>query len=273
MASITLRIVDGPQRGKSFADLPLPVTIGREKGNTIDIDDVRISRFHLKIFQEENVTLLVDLGSTNGTKVNGETTQIWALRPGDLILLGNSLLLFGTQLEIAARLREVRTRYNGDEAMLMGVVPSEIKELIKPRRAPDFAAMPTAALVLEEEFCRQSAMTSEDLALLRALFPPELPKGLSPGQEAALYKYLLYLSLRFRMILHDVQCDSDAKVDVRSVAKMIHEARQSKGNPSKELEKAVAKETRVTFPTAQWENLLDLFALLGENMEQISQKD
>ena len=82
MALITLRVLDGADRGRVFADVPTPFTIGREEGNPLQLNDERISRFHLKIQEDQDKIVLTDLQSTNGTKVNGETVQIWSLRPG-----------------------------------------------------------------------------------------------------------------------------------------------------------------------------------------------
>ena len=109
MAVITLRVIDGADRGRVFADMPTPLTIGREEGNPIQLNDERISRFHLKIQEDQHKIVLTDLQSTNGTKVNGESVQIWVLRPGDVIALGRTLLVFGSREEIAQRLAALRS--------------------------------------------------------------------------------------------------------------------------------------------------------------------
>ena len=49
-----------------------------------------------------------DLESTNGTKVNGENVQLWILRPGDVVSVGRTVLLFGSRGEIARRLAALR---------------------------------------------------------------------------------------------------------------------------------------------------------------------
>ena len=74
--SITLRVLDGADRGRVYETLKPPVTIGREEGNTIQLNDERISRFHLKIQEDNERLVLTDLESTNGTKVNGEDIQL-----------------------------------------------------------------------------------------------------------------------------------------------------------------------------------------------------
>ena len=94
MASITLQVLDGADRGRVFSHLPTPVTIGREEGNTVQLNDERVSRYHLKIQEDQDKVVLTDLESTNGTKVNGNVVQIRRLRHGDRVAVGRSLLLF-----------------------------------------------------------------------------------------------------------------------------------------------------------------------------------
>ena len=103
MTRVTLRVLDGADRGQVFEELEPPVTIGREEGNSVQLNDERISRFHLKIQEDQNKLVLTDLESTNGTRVNGEDTQLRILRFGDVISLGRSVLLFGTRDQIARR--------------------------------------------------------------------------------------------------------------------------------------------------------------------------
>src|SRR5918994_6391496 len=108
MAQITLQVLDGADRGRVFGELATPVTVGREEGNTIQLNDERVSRFHLKIQEDQEKVVLTDLESTNGTKVNGEDIQLRILRYGDMIAVGRSVLLFGSREEIADRMSRVR---------------------------------------------------------------------------------------------------------------------------------------------------------------------
>ncbi len=71
MTDITLRVLDGADRGKVFDNLRAPVTIGREEGNSIQLNDDRVSRFHVKLQEDHDRLVLTDLESTNGTNVNG----------------------------------------------------------------------------------------------------------------------------------------------------------------------------------------------------------
>ena len=108
MPLVTLRVIDGSDRGRVFESLEPPVTIGREEGNTIQLNDERVSRFHLKIQDDHDRLVLTDLESTNGTKVNGESIQLRILRVGDTVSVGRSVLLFGSREEIAERLARMR---------------------------------------------------------------------------------------------------------------------------------------------------------------------
>ena len=121
MALITLQVLDGSDRGRVYEEMPTPVTIGREEGNTIQLNDERVSRFHLKIQLDQDKVVLTDLESTNGTKVNGEEIQLRILRFGDMITVGRSVLLFGSREQIAARLARLR----GGEPLSSGTIGPE----------------------------------------------------------------------------------------------------------------------------------------------------
>jgi predicted component of type VI protein secretion system len=104
MASVTFQVLEGVDRGRVFRNLATPVTIGREEGNLMRLNDERVSRFHAKVQEDNGDVILTDLESTNGTRVNGGVVQIRRLRPGDRVCVGRSLLLFGSNQEIAKRL-------------------------------------------------------------------------------------------------------------------------------------------------------------------------
>lgn len=187
MSGITLRVLDGADRGRIFEELPAPVTIGREEGNSIQLNDERVSRYHVKIQEDHEKLVLTDLESTNGTKVNGEDIQLRILRFGDMITVGRSVLLYGTREQIARRLARLR----GDESSSEGKGAADKKG---ERGAPlDFG------LHWDDESSFQAA--------LHALEPPELPDRLTPGQAAQLSELLEYLHIRLRHVLGSVEID------------------------------------------------------------------
>src|SRR5262249_52602371 len=104
MSKVTFQVLEGIDKGRVFRELITPVTIGREEGNLLRLNDERVSRFHAKVQQDNGDIILTDLESTNGTRVNGNVVQIRRLRFGDRICVGRSLLLFGSNDEISARM-------------------------------------------------------------------------------------------------------------------------------------------------------------------------
>lgn len=70
------------------------VTIGRMPGSTIVIDDPKVSRQHAQIHVDRDQVLLSDLGSTNGTFVNGMRVTRTELMGQDEILIGSSRIVY-----------------------------------------------------------------------------------------------------------------------------------------------------------------------------------
>jgi len=71
-----------------------PVTIGRQAECDVVLDDTNVSRRHAEVRLDGEEYVLIDLGSTNGSKVNGARVKRHALNDGDEITLGKSLLRF-----------------------------------------------------------------------------------------------------------------------------------------------------------------------------------
>jgi len=69
------------------------VTIGRQAGSDIRLDDQTVSSEHAAVLLGEPITL-TDLGSTNGTFVNGEAVRKRALTHGDVIRIGHHEMQF-----------------------------------------------------------------------------------------------------------------------------------------------------------------------------------
>lgn len=183
MALVTLRVLDGADRGRVYENQPTPLTIGREEGNSIQLNDERISRFHIKIQEDENKLVLTDLESTNGTKVNGETVKLWILRHGDVITLGRTVLLCGSEDEIARRLASMR---GVDVSQGVTLDAEELDEI-------------PSSVSLEFELNWSEDPNAQ--STLHTLMPPELPSQLSPGQTAELSELLQYLHLRIRGLI------------------------------------------------------------------------
>jgi len=174
MAHVTLRVLHGADRGKVYADVPTPVTIGREEGNTIQLNDERISRYHLKLQEDNDKIVLTDLESTNGTKVNGEEIQVRIVRNGDMIALGRSVILVGSHADIDRRIQEIAAKLPPANAARARKMRDQLEELAEHK-----------------------SDVIEDLGDVRMPLlpggPPPLPERMSPAQSAELAELLDYV--------------------------------------------------------------------------------
>jgi hypothetical protein len=69
------------------------MTIGRADDNALVLDDVRVSRHHARLRARHGMLVLMDLGSRNGVRVNGETVVEVVLGVGDRIEIGDTVLV------------------------------------------------------------------------------------------------------------------------------------------------------------------------------------
>jgi hypothetical protein len=70
------------------------LTIGRASTVGLRLDDAGVSRQHAEVRREGDDVVLVDLGSTNGSSVNGRVVERVRLSPGDRIELGRTVLVY-----------------------------------------------------------------------------------------------------------------------------------------------------------------------------------
>lgn len=102
--AVTAEVVEGPDVG-AFAELVLPdggrvtigdepVVIGRLPECDVVLGDPNVSRRHAEIRRTEEGLVVTDLGSTNGTRVNGSAVREQTLESGDEITVGSTTLVF-----------------------------------------------------------------------------------------------------------------------------------------------------------------------------------
>jgi predicted component of type VI protein secretion system len=92
--SFRLIVRRGPQPNQSYELNKDIVTLGRDITNDIVINDPEVSRHHLRLTRGAGGFTVEDLGSTNGTFVNGQRlTGARPLRPGDMLGLGETVTL------------------------------------------------------------------------------------------------------------------------------------------------------------------------------------
>jgi hypothetical protein len=89
-----LVMTHGPQPGQTFVLDQDLLTLGRDPGNDIVISDPQVSRRHARITRQGDLVMIEDVGSTNGTFVNGmRLTGPHTLADGNLISLGDAVTL------------------------------------------------------------------------------------------------------------------------------------------------------------------------------------
>lgn len=91
-AGFILEIVEGPDAGKRFPLSSGSILIGRQEDCELALDDLKVSRRHATLCCRDGQFHLDDLGSTNGTYVNGRRVGRTKISPGDRITIGNSVL-------------------------------------------------------------------------------------------------------------------------------------------------------------------------------------
>ena len=191
MTQVTIQLIEGLERGRVFADLPTPVTIGREDDNVIRLNDERISRFHAKIQEDGGRLILTDLDSTNGTRVNGHPIQMRVLQIGDQVAIGRCLLIYGSHDEISRRAARIPRdgMTSSDSGEYTVNAPGDVRDS-------------------DSELSRTGGADDEHYAelidQLSELFPdgpPEPPRELRPVQKAEISDFLAYAHEQIRVVL------------------------------------------------------------------------
>jgi signal transduction histidine kinase len=105
-------VLQGPDKGRRYELPDAPALVGRES-RQLPLSDNTVSRRHCELFPENGEWVLRDMGSANGTWVNGiRVTTTHFLKLGDQIRVGRTLMLFGAQPGI--------TRTSGGNVKLAG---------------------------------------------------------------------------------------------------------------------------------------------------------
>ncbi len=96
MSSMPFQLVmrAGPQPGTAFPLQKSEIYIGRDPSNDFVIRDAEVSRKHARLIWQSGGYILEDLGSTNGTFINGQRLLgPHVMRPGEVIQLGENVSL------------------------------------------------------------------------------------------------------------------------------------------------------------------------------------
>lgn len=83
-----LVVETGPQAGLSYVLGPGETIAGRGPDSDIFLGDVTVSREHARFLVDEHGLTVEDLGSMNGTYVNGDRVDAYVLKPNDELIVG-----------------------------------------------------------------------------------------------------------------------------------------------------------------------------------------
>jgi hypothetical protein len=91
-ARLVLRVAEPEgERGRTY-ELPEEVTVGRAPGCGVRVDDAYTSSIHARVYRRDGTLWVEDLGSTNGTWLNGERLTAPAkVDRGDLVQVGGTV--------------------------------------------------------------------------------------------------------------------------------------------------------------------------------------
>ncbi|MBI3406859.1 MAG: FHA domain-containing protein [Planctomycetes bacterium] len=239
MMAVTFQVLEGIDKGRTFRDLPTPLTIGREEGNVLRLNDERVSRFHAKVQFDNEDIILTDLESTNGTRVNGTVVQIRRLRFGDRVAVGRSLLLFGSGEEIAARIAEMEKAGVQPFSSAVSVASSDVTN-------PQTVQMSTLAGQIDGNIdfdinVKQDVTVTRDALLIGKKPLPPLPQKMSPSQAARLAEILDFFHAGLTQATENIQAKEDG--------------------------------TQVTLYYGDWQKILTLHMLLARYLRAVSEPE
>jgi DNA-binding NtrC family response regulator len=89
-----LVVAEGKNRGNKITLNKNLIKVGKRESNDLVLADKAVSRNHFEIEYQSDSFLLRDLGSTNGTYLNGSRVKEAYLSPGDIIKVGNTMVEF-----------------------------------------------------------------------------------------------------------------------------------------------------------------------------------
>ncbi len=202
MQRITLRVISGADRGRVYRELAMPITIGREEGNAVQLNDERISRYHVKIQEDDKRLVITDLDSTNGTRINGHVCSLKILRYGDTISVGRTVLLVGTREQVADWI-DAKRDSPADHSRPLSLDGGDSDD--------DSGFDLSTGLAI-------SKMTQPSHGCAR------IPHGMSPGQAAELRELLDYLHTGMRGVVDGAVVDekeNSANINLRAWQKFL----------------------------------------------------
>lgn len=126
----SLFVIQGADQGKRFELNSKAMALGRDNSNPIRLHDTEVSRRHAEVRQVDETFRIVDLGSANGTYLNGQPVDQAVLRPGDRLQLGQTVMLFNEQVSgvsdraLASRVNMLSPASPDDRSAIVRSIPA-----------------------------------------------------------------------------------------------------------------------------------------------------
>jgi two-component system NtrC family sensor kinase len=142
---LTLLVLQGPDKGRRF-ELPDATTLVGRESRQLPLTDNTVSRRHCElIYNESGEWVLRDLGSSNGSYVNGmRIVGKHGLKLGDQVRVGRTLMVFGSQPGVS-RATGGNVRLAGEESgmdsAIMAAIPANEDSMVLAVPEPAAAAM------------------------------------------------------------------------------------------------------------------------------------
>jgi serine phosphatase RsbU (regulator of sigma subunit) len=148
MAELKIQTADGSR--ERFPLSKPRITIGRARSSDVFLPDQWLSRHHAAVEQKNGAYYLLDLGSKNGTLLNGERVSgDRRLRDGDVITLGEHLLVFSMEDELDERPPEGTRVFSAKELSDIKTKPSiDPEELARQNRVLGVLSEAARALIV-----------------------------------------------------------------------------------------------------------------------------
>ncbi|HVE82141.1 MAG TPA: FHA domain-containing protein [Myxococcales bacterium] len=201
--SFQLTIAEGKEAGKEFVFDQGSVTIGRTADCDVILYDPGVSRKHARIFSQGKAYYVEDMGSSNGTKVNGSVVKKKQLSDGDAVALGPVVFNFTSKV-IEEMDTDPRARPNGSAPAISkqdtrvpvrnGAAAAKrsrgrgmalLPEGSTPERALALSNSKTASMQAVKRRSKDDALARPEVRDLAPADPPERPGRLARADGRA----------------------------------------------------------------------------------------
>jgi DNA-binding NtrC family response regulator len=108
---IDLAVIGGPDAGKAIAATSKRIVVGTGEGADLILTDPTVSRFHSEVVLEDGRAVVKDLGSKNGTLVDGVPVIVAPLRDGCVLTLGKTTIRFAREIGALRPIVSSRDRF------------------------------------------------------------------------------------------------------------------------------------------------------------------